>query len=145
MECWFGLDMALNDDLASLAMLFKDDERGVLWVMWRHWLTDLTRRRVDNHTHGLFSEWVASGVVDIWEYQGDWIEGPDVAEQINDLALEFRAGEHRGRLVPEQGDVQDARRGGLRVECGTLATDRAVDAGGYGAGLGGGGGQAASA
>ena len=32
MECWFGLDMALNEDLASLAMLFKDDDRGVLWV-----------------------------------------------------------------------------------------------------------------
>ena len=52
MTCFFGLDMAANDDLASLAMLFVDNERGVLWVMWRHWMTDLTKRRVDKETQG---------------------------------------------------------------------------------------------
>ena len=90
MTCFFGLDMAANDDLASLAMLFVDNERGVLWVMWRHWMTDLTKRRVDKETQGALTRWMAEDNVDIWEFQGGWIDGPDVAEQVNDLAAEFR-------------------------------------------------------
>ena len=82
--------MALNEDLASLALLFVDNDRGVLWAVWRHWMTDTTRRRVTNFTHGNFGEWIRDASVDIREYQGNWIDGPEVAEQIADLAAEFR-------------------------------------------------------
>ena len=90
MPNFFGLDMALNEDLASLAMLFKDDERGCLWVMWRHWMTDGTYRKVNNFTHGQFSEWVADDTVDIREFGGNWIDGQSVADQVAELALEFQ-------------------------------------------------------
>ena len=62
----------------------------MLWVMWRHWMTDYTRMRVDKETQGAFSGWVDRENVDIFEYQGGWIDGPDVAAQVHDLASEFR-------------------------------------------------------
>ena len=90
LPCFFGLDMALNEDLTSLAMIFRDDHKGCLWAIWRHWMTDVTFRRVNNFTHGDFGLWVKEASVDIHEYQGNYVDGREVADQTAELALEFK-------------------------------------------------------
>ena len=90
MNCWFGLDMAGTTDLASLAMLFWDDEAEVAYCLWKHWSTTGMSGRLDDHTGGQWRVWTASDSVALRLFPGDWIPADEVAEEVLDLAEVYR-------------------------------------------------------
>ena len=90
MPCWFGLDMAGTTDLASLAMLWWDDENDVAYVLWKHWTTDMMTERLNSHTGGNWKLWLESPSVALHSFSEDWIDGDAVAEEVTELAMTYR-------------------------------------------------------
>ena len=89
LPCWFGLDMAGTTDLASLAMLWWDDEEDVAYVLWKHWSTVAMSGRLDQHTGGQWRVWADSDSVSLRLFRADWVNAREVAEEIIDLCGRF--------------------------------------------------------
>ncbi|WP_327587051.1 terminase large subunit [Nonomuraea sp. NBC_00507] len=66
-RCWGGLDLSSKLDLTSFCLMADNG-----WVRWRHWLPESMAPILDEHTGGLFSEWVDDGWVSLTE--GDTID-----------------------------------------------------------------------
>ena len=90
MSCYFGLDMAGTTDLASLAMLWWNEEEDVAYVLWRHWTTDKMTERLNSHTKGNWRLWIADTAVNLHSFSEDWIDGNAVAEEVIELAMTYK-------------------------------------------------------
>ena len=89
MNCFAGLDMAGTTDLASLALLFWDEEEDLAYVLWRHWSTDAMSARLNEHTSGRWNLWVDDESVSLRLFPGDWIDADGLAEEVIELAQTY--------------------------------------------------------
>jgi phage terminase large subunit-like protein len=113
-KCWAGLDLSSKIDLTAWCLLFADGS-----VIWRFWCPESIVPKLDEHTDGRFSEWVAAGWVrvtdgDVIDYQAVYadIEEDHGRYAITDVTYDRWSGE------PVRQEVQ-ARTGLEMVESGT--------------------------
>ncbi|MFB4294808.1 terminase large subunit [Nonomuraea sp. ATR24] len=66
-KCWGGLDLSSKLDLSSWCLHFDNG-----WTWWRFWCPESVAPVLDEHTGGLFSEWVSDGWVTLTD--GDTID-----------------------------------------------------------------------
>ena len=118
LPCWFGLDMAGTTDLASLAVLWWDNEQDIAYCLWKHWSTTAMSERLNQHTGGQWRVWCDSTAVSVCGlFRGDWIDDDGVVEDVMEMASRFRPvsvgiDSFRGKAMYQKLGVE----GGLAVD-----------------------------
>ena len=114
LPCWMGLDMASASDLASLAVLWWDNEQDIAYVLWKHWSTTAMMERLNQHTGGQWRVWCDSDAVSLRLFRSDWIDDYGVAEDVMEMAgryhpvsvgIDSYRGKKMYQLLGEQGGL----------------------------------------
>ena len=74
-RCWAGLDLSSKLDLTAWSLVFPGGE-----VLWRVWAPESVVPQLDEHTGGVFSEWVRDGWITLTD--GDTIDYDQIYDDI---------------------------------------------------------------
>lgn len=82
-KCWGGLDLSSKLDLSAWCLHFDNG-----WTWWRFWCPESVAPVLDEHTGGLFSEWVHDGWVTLTD--GDTIDYDQIYADVEEDHNRFR-------------------------------------------------------
>ena len=65
MHCGIGLDLSRTTDLTCISLMFWDEEKDHLYLLWHHFCSEATFKRLDAWTGGRMKDWKETGAVKI--------------------------------------------------------------------------------
>lgn len=133
-RCYAGLDLASNQDICSLCLLFPNEDESRFDVIWRRWIPEVGAERRSSKDGVAYLEWIREGYMittggNVTDY--NWIkhEIRQLAEQVHIVSIaydRFNSSQLVNDLVEEGANMSPFGQGFVSMNAPTKELEKLV-------------------